>query len=129
MKSYYKILSSKTPSNPGFSFDNEIQDLKNYITVLEFEKEEMKQKLEKFLQAEIITKENGRYTDDVRAVYQDLVCMGVGINNVENVVRTVIKNIAKMNVEFLPKPTFSRMMFLEARRLSQIQVCDTLIDH
>ena len=76
----------------------------------------------------IITKENGRYSDDIRAVYQDLVCMGVGVNNVEKIVKSVLVNLAKMNAESLPKSTFARLMFLEARRLSQIQVTSEIIE-
>jgi len=58
--------------------------------------------------------------------YQDLVLMGVGTNNVENVVRTVLKSFTKLEVESLPKTTFSRLMFLEARRISQIHVAESL---
>ena len=40
---------------------------------------------------------------------------------------SVLKNIAKLSVDKLPKATFSRMMFLEARRLSQIHVAETVL--
>ena len=43
----------------------------------------------------IKTKENGQYTDAVRATYQNLVMMGVGINNIEHVVHTVLTNFTK----------------------------------
>lgn len=128
MKSYYKHLSMKKMSSPFCSFEEQIKDLQNYVKVLETEKLETEERLKVFMDKEILTKENGRYTDDVRAVYQDLVCMGVGINNVEKIVRTVIENLMKLKVESLPKATFSRMMFLEARHLSQIQVCESIID-
>ena len=49
----------------------------------------------------IKTKENGQYTDAVRATYQDLVMMGVGINNIEQVVHTALTNFTNMNVECL----------------------------
>ena len=45
------------------------------------------------------TKENGPYNDTVRAIYQDLVMMGVGINNIEKVVRTVLTNFTNMDIE------------------------------
>ena len=95
---------------------------------MENEKCEVEQKLQHFMDGSIKTMENGRYTDDVRVVYQDLVCMGVGVNNVEKVVQSVLANIAKVKVDCLPKPTFSRIMFSEARRLSQIQVAETLLE-
>ena len=55
--------------------------------------------------------------------------MGVGVNNVEKVVRAVLSNIAGINVDQLPKATFSRIMFTEARGLSQIQVAETLLQN
>ena len=55
--------------------------------------------------------------------------MGVGVNNVEAVVKTVLKNIGGLEAESLPKSTFSRLMFTEARRINQIQVAETLIEH
>ena len=47
----------------------------------------------------IKTKENGQYADAVRATYQDLALMGVGINNIEHVVHTVLTNFTNMNIE------------------------------
>ena len=75
----------------------------------------------------IKTKENGQYTDAVRATYQDLVMMGVGINNIEQVVHTVLTNFTNMNIECLPKGTFARLMYTESRRLSQLQVAEELL--
>ena len=73
------------------------------------------------------TKENGHYNDTaVRATYQDLVMMGVGINNIERFVRTVLTNFTNMNIECLPKATFARPMYTESRRLSQLQVAESL---
>ena len=42
----------------------------------------------------IKTKENGDYNDIVRATYQDLVMMGVCVNNIENI--TVLTNFTNM---------------------------------
>ena len=75
----------------------------------------------------IKTKENGQYTEAVRATYQDLVTMGVGINNIEHVVHTVLTNFTNMNIECLPKGTFARLMYTESRRLSQLQMAEELL--
>ena len=75
----------------------------------------------------IKAKENGHYNDTVRATYQDLVMMGVGINNIEKFVRTVLTNFTNMNIECLPKATFARPMYTESRRLSQLQVAESLL--
>ena len=47
----------------------------------------------------IKTKENGHYSDTVRATYQDVVMMGLGINNIEKIVRTVLTNYTSMGTE------------------------------
>ena len=53
--------------------------------------------------------------------------MGVGINNIEKVVHIVLTNFTNMNVESLPKATFARVMYTESRRLSQLQVAESLL--
>ena len=65
----------------------------------------------------IKTKENGHYNDTVRATYQDLVMMGVGVNNIEKVARTGLTNFTNMNIECLPKATFEGLMYTESRGL------------
>ena len=75
----------------------------------------------------IKTKENGHFNDTVRATYQDLVMMGVGINKIEKVVCTILTNFTNMNIECLPKATFARLMYTESRRLSQLQVAESLL--
>ena len=44
----------------------------------------------------IKTKENSHYNDTVRATYQDLVMMGVGINNIDKVVHTKSRGLCKL---------------------------------
>ena len=68
----------------------------------------------------IKAKENGRYNDT--ATYQDLVMMGVCVNNIENV--TALTNFTNMNIECLPKATFMRPMYTESKRL---QVAESLL--
>ena len=133
LKWYYKNIAAEKPNQNSdileSSYECRLEELKNQVIILENEKNEIELQLENFLQREIVTKENGRYKDEIRAVYQDLVCMGVGVNNVEKVVRAVLSNIAGINVDQLPKATFSRIMFTEARGLSQIQVAETLLQN
>ena len=73
----------------------------------------------------------GRYSDEVRIVYQELVCKyGVSIRNFEGVVRSVIEGLTKAQVGKLPKKDFASYMCMyeEGRDTSQIQVLDTLLD-
>ena len=42
-------------------------------------------------------------------------CLGVGARNVEVIVRKVLEKIGGLTADRLPKETFSKYMFLEAR--------------
>jgi hypothetical protein len=126
LKSYYKskAVCQKT-EGPLFS---KISELKSHIAELEKEVEVLQEHIQDFLKPPMVkTFQNGKYTDEVRAVYEDVLCWGVGVENVQKVVRTVIENLAGLECERLPKATFVRYMYLEARRLSQIQVAEQLV--
>ena len=130
LKWYHKFaMERKNNKNEilGTSYDARISELKQQISILENEKCEIEEKLSSYTESLIKTKENGHYNDTVRATYQDLVMMGVGINNIEKVVRTVLTNFTNMNIECLPKATFARLMYTESRRLSQLQVAESLL--
>ena len=62
------------------------------------------------MEGSIKTNGNGHYHDTVRATYQGLVMMGVGINNIEKVVRIVLTNFINMFIEYLLKATFVRLI-------------------
>ena len=111
----------------GTSYDARISELKQQISILENEKCEVEEKLSSYMEGLMKTKENGHYNDTVRATYQDLVMKGVGINNIEKVVRTVLSNFTNMNLERLPKATFARLMYTGSRRLRQLQVAESVL--
>ena len=92
------------------------------ILILENEKCEVEDKLLSYMEGVIKTKENDQYNDAVRATYQDLVMMGIGINNIEQIVHTMLTNY--LNTECLPKATFTRLTYAEFRRLTQLQVAE-----
>ena len=52
--------------------------------------------------------ENGKYNDDIRMVYEDLLSMGLSSQNVEKCVRLVLEKLAKVKVRRLPKVTFTK---------------------
>ena len=56
----------------------------------------------------------------IRASYQELVCVGVGINNVESIIKTVLENLTNLRVVYLPTDSFARIKYTESRRLSQL---------
>ena len=130
LKSYYKVKNrSFQGKEANGHLLSKITELKTKIAELENDLEVLQEQLEEFLQRDVVkTFHNGRYTDEIRAVYEDLLCWGVGTENIQNVVRTVLEKLAGLECERLPKATFARYMYLEARQLAQIQVAEKLLD-
>ena len=81
----------------------------------------MEENISSYMEDLIKTKENGHYSNTVRATYQVLVIMG------EKVVHTGLRNVINMNIECLPKTTFARLMYTESGRLCQLQVAESLL--
>ncbi|KAJ8028418.1 hypothetical protein HOLleu_30638 [Holothuria leucospilota] len=48
-------------------------------------------------------------------------------NNVESVIRSVLKHLSQISDIRLPRKTFAKCMFLEGRALAQLQCLDVLI--
>ena len=123
MKSYYKRKSETKQQI------DEIKELKDTITELQNEKARLEERMEAFMQDKAVeTSQNEKYTDTVRDVYEGLLCMGVSAENCEKVVREVLEEMAGVTVGRLPKETFARSMYLEARRMAQMQVNEELVD-
>ncbi|XP_066920601.1 putative leucine-rich repeat-containing protein DDB_G0290503 [Clytia hemisphaerica] len=98
----------------------EIKILIDHVKFLENEKLAAEEELEDLMKSnEIKVFHKGCYNADIRAVYEDLLCMGVGTSKVKEVIRTVLKNIAKRDAPVLPGVTFAKGMLLEARNLAQ----------
>ena len=124
LKWYYNFAMTKKSTENDIleaSYNARLSELKQQILILEIEKCEVEDKLSSYMEGVVKTKENGQCTDAVRATYQDLVLMGVGINNIEQVVHTVLKNFTNVNIEYLPNATFTRLVYTESRRLCQLQ--------
>ena len=98
LKWYHNFANKKKSSENDIlatSYNARISELKQQILILKNEKCEVEDKLSSYMKGVIKTKENGQCTDAVRATYQNLVMMGVGINNIEHVVHTVLTNFTK----------------------------------
>ena len=98
------------------------------ITALENEKAILEERIEQFISGEVSTFKDGKYSSEVKEVYQGLMCMGVGAKNVESIVRKVLGKIGGITADRLPKETFAKYMYLEARGLAQIQMAEKLLD-
>ena len=66
------------------------------------------------------------YTDNVRQCCLELLSMNVGILQVDPVIRSVLKNIAGMEIDKLPKPASLIRMLTELKCLSYQQIADEL---
>ena len=132
MKSYYKRKSEtkqQIDETEKVQLKSKIKELKDTITELQNEKARLEERMEAFMQDKAVeTFQNGKYTDTVRDVYEDLLCMGVSAENCEKVVREVLEEMAGVTVGRLLKETFARSMYLKARRMAQMQVNEELVD-
>ena len=130
-KSYYRSRTEKLLARKNsFDFDTQIQQLRDEIRCLEQEKASMEEELQSFIENELPPLKNidGSYKNNVRACFQDLVLSGVGIKETKNVIKSVLLNLANINVENndLPGATFARSQYAEARLIAMIQLGTTL---
>ena len=75
----------------------------------------------------LVTYADGKYTDPTRLCVMDILSHNVGINQVEPVIRAVLR-LAEIECDKIPKHTAISEMLLESRSLSQIQLAHTLTD-
>ena len=71
---------------------------------------------------EIVTFQDGRYCDEVREVIVDLLSMDVSMNQVNNVIKTVLKKLTSKSVSTLKSVGLKLRLLLEARWLAKCQV-------
>lgn len=103
----------------------EIKDLKVSISTLDLENAEMHDKIQSIIasEPEIITFENGKYKEDIRACVYELLSLNVGVKNVRPIIRCVLKNIAHKSVQRLPS---YGLTCLESLAIAQAQLGDEL---
>ena len=71
---------------------DEIESLKREVSVLSLDNAELNETVQSIMSdPEIITFENGKFTDDVRACIYELLSLNVGVKKIEPIVRCVLK--------------------------------------
>ena len=86
-----KLRNSNSSSNDSFS-QSYITELKEKIKILENEKLELEEKINDFTNSSSIQLfHNGKYNNNIRAVYEDLLCMGCSTRNIEQIITIVLK--------------------------------------
>ena len=104
--------------------ENEVAELRREMQTLKVEYEEVQSKME---DGKIKTQVHIQlYTDSIRQCCLELLSMNVGILQVDPVIRSVLKNIAGMEVDKLPKPASLIRMLTELKCLSYQQIADEL---
>ena len=87
------------------------KELKKHVKQLESENEDLQCRLNEIMDdAEISTFENGHYTSDIRLTCFELLSGGVSSRNVSDIIRLVLRDVAKMEVGRLPRPTLIRYL-------------------
>ena len=114
--------------NEKFNSQSYIQSLKDQISYLENEKCELEEKIEEFATQNISFFEKNKYSDIIRMVYEDILCMGLSTRNVEKVIKLVLEKLEGTECNRLPKSTFSKYMLIEALGLAQLQIASELAD-
>ena len=72
-------------------FSRKIGELQDEVEFWQGQYANCKEQMEAFLkQTDVVTFEDGRYTDTVREVYMELMCMRVGAKNVQKIIKTVM---------------------------------------
>ncbi|XP_041481824.1 uncharacterized protein LOC121428993 [Lytechinus variegatus] len=96
------------------------KELSKKILVLEQENDHLKSELDGIMaDKEVRAFENGRYSNDIRLVCYELIARGVGSKHVSDIIRIVLKDICKMKIGRLPKPTLIRYLAVEQALLNK----------
>ena len=124
---YWKRIAKRT-NHFASDTENTIRKLKDKIRYVENESVKVMDRIKEISEQTLNFYKNGKYNEYVRMVSEDLLSMGLITRNVERCVRLVLEKLAKAKVGMLPKVTFAKDIFLEARGLAQIHVVTKLLD-
>ena len=104
-----------------------VTNLKDKLTVIENENEILKERVDELLEDnEIKMFHNGKYTDECRLVYMEMLSQGVSSQKCSAVIHTVLKNLATVTHDRLPGHSLSADLRNEASVVAKIQ-CDVKI--
>ena len=99
---------AKTTKHFGGDTQNTIRKLKDEIRYTENENVKLMDQIKEVSEKKLNFYKNGKYNDDVRMVYEDLLSTGLSTRSVERCVRLVLEKLAEANVGRLPKVTFAK---------------------
>ena len=129
-----KVSSQKRASKYKIKLQQDIQtktnqELLDRVHFLENENAKMKEAVEEFMKTEdVILWKDGRYSDEVRSTYMELLSNGVSTTKCNQIVQSVLQNIGGKSVARLPKHTMATQLKAEAAALAKIQCGVTMLD-
>ena len=110
--------------------NNTNEDLNIWKTNIQYYEnltEELKEKVRAFDEEQIETFMDGRYTNEVRQVYYELLRRNVSVASCGDIIKIVLENLAKRSVGCLPKKSLAATMMVEAEAISKMQVREALL--
>ncbi|CAC5425668.1 unnamed protein product [Mytilus coruscus] len=146
LKNHYKEMADKERSKTeeiqqqqevGRGAEGRVQEMSNTITELQREKVNLKGQVRYYKGIDNQRPDNivfSRridelkeevafwYTDIIREVYMELMCMRVGAKSVPKIIKTVMEKITGMTPQRLPGSIFAKYMLLEARSVALVHL-------
>ena len=106
---------------------SKVIDLADLLDIARSERDVLSERLAEIESGKLRTKEHHqKYLDSVRQCCMELLSHNVGVRQVEPVIRSVLKNIASMDVEAIPKPSTLVSMLGEMKGLACQQLGEEL---
>ncbi|XP_047136822.1 centromere-associated protein E-like [Hydra vulgaris] len=111
------------------SLEKEVVSLYSKTNILKEENLELQKLVSLLDDDEVITFEDGRYSDDIRETIMKLLSMNVSMNSVNEVIKVVLNKLAKKNISRLPSAAVKCRLMQEASILDQFQVAEAMLEN
>nr|XP_047144798.1 uncharacterized protein LOC124818272 [Hydra vulgaris] len=111
------------------SLEKEVVSLYSKTNILKEENLELQKLVSLLDDDEVITFEDGRYSDDIRETIMKLLSMNVSTNSVNEVIKVVLNKLAKKNISRLPSAAVKCRLMQEASILGQFQVAEAMLEN
>lgn len=121
---YYKRELQKEKTDKS---KEELQELQGRLSYYENLTEELKEKVNTTDTEEIQTFMGGKYSDEVREIYYDLLRKNVSVENCGQIIKNVLEKLGGKKVGRLPKKSSAAEMMVEAQIVSKMQVHDAML--
>ena len=108
--------------------EKEYDELEKKLENMVAENKELRDIISLMENDEIVTFENEKYKNEICEVIMSLLSMNVSINKVNDVIRTVLKNLAGKSVSHLPSKGLISKLMNEANVIAHVQVAEAMLD-